>query len=134
MITHVLDTNAVIGLANGRSANLSQRFLAMPRDAVAIPAIVAHELYFGAFKSQRVEENLEMIRLLTADMPTLAYDAGDALITGEVRAFLVAKGTPIGPYDTLIAGQAKARGLTVVTHNIKEFVRVPGLKVEDWTS
>jgi tRNA(fMet)-specific endonuclease VapC len=134
LISHVLDTNVVIALANGRSARLSKRFLAMPRDGVALSSVVAHELYYGALRSQRIVENLETIRLLTADMPMLDFDANDALVSGEVRAFLAAHGKPIGPYDNLIAGQAKARGLTVVTNNVREFSRVPGLKVEDWTT
>jgi tRNA(fMet)-specific endonuclease VapC len=64
--------------------------------------------------------------------PVLEFDQEDARQAGEVRVNLASKGTPIGPYDVLIAGQAKARKLTLVTHNTTEFQRVPGLKVEDW--
>ncbi|MDE3174841.1 MAG: type II toxin-antitoxin system VapC family toxin [Pseudomonadota bacterium] len=134
MITHVLDTNAVIGLVARKSAPLVQCFLQTPHGAVAIPTIVAHELYYGVFRSQRIAYNLETLRLAMANIPVLDFDAGDAFAAGEIRAALAAQGTPIGPYDALIAGQAKARGLTVVTNNVREFGRVPGLKVEDWTA
>jgi tRNA(fMet)-specific endonuclease VapC len=62
----------------------------------------------------------------------LPFEAEDAARAGEVRALLERQDTPIGPYDTLIAGQALARGLVLVTHNVAEFARVPGLRVDDW--
>lgn len=68
-----------------------------------------------------------------ADFPILDFDQNDAFVAGEIRAALAAKGTPIGPYDVLIAGQAKARGLTLVTNNVGEFNRVENLQVEDWS-
>ncbi len=93
-------------------------------------AVVLHELYCGAFKSQPAENNVARVDAL--QFPVLELDRDDARHAGEIRAQLASKGTPIGPYDLLIAGQAKARKLTLVTHNTKEFNRVPGLKVEDW--
>ena len=96
-------------------------------------SVVAHELWFGAYRSQRVEYNLETLRLLFADLPILDFDPEDARVAGEIRADLARKGTPIGPYDLLIAGQAKARELTLVTNNTGEFARVSGLDVADWT-
>ena len=133
MIAYVLDTNAVIALLAGKSTRLSQALLAQAPGAVGLPSVVAHELYFGAFRSRRVAHNLETLRLLTRDLPVLDFDDLDARVSGEVRAALAAQGTPIGPYDVLIAGQAKARKLTLVTNNVSEFARVAGLSVEDWT-
>jgi tRNA(fMet)-specific endonuclease VapC len=130
----VLDTNAVIGLDDRKSAALAQRFLARPRGAVAIPTVVVHELYYAAFRSQRIQHNLETLRLTLVNIPILDFNADDARVAAEIRAALASQGTSIGPYDVLIAGQAKARGLTVVTNNLREFGRVPGLKVEDWTA
>ncbi len=86
--------------------------------------------YYGAFKSQRADKNVARVSAL--QFPVLEFDHDDARQAGEIRAHLASKGTPIGPYDVLIAGQAKARKLTLVTHNTTEFTRVPGLKVEDW--
>ncbi len=98
-----------------------------------MPAIVAHELYFSAYKSAHGAHNLNILRLFTKDIPVLEYDQRDAMHAGELRALLAARGTPIGSYDVLIAGQAKARGMTVVTNNVGEFGRVAGLSIEDWT-
>jgi tRNA(fMet)-specific endonuclease VapC len=133
LTSHALDTNAAIALLNGKSAKLAQRLFAQAVGSVVLPTIVAHELYWGAFRSHHVRRNLESLRALAKDLPFLDFDANDARVAGEVRAALAARGAPIGPYDVLIAGQAKARGLVLVTNNLKEFDRVPGLTVEDWT-
>ena len=93
-------------------------------------AVVVHELYYGAFKSQRVEQNVARVDVL--QFSVLEFDEEDARQAGEIRAHLASKGMPTGPYDVLIAGQAMARELTLVTHNTSEFERVPGLKLEDW--
>ena len=95
-----------------------------------IPSIAAHELYFGAYKSSRVEENLARLEYLR--IPVVEFDREDAQEAGQLRALLAAAGTPIGPYDVLIAGQAKARNLILVTRNVREFARVAGLRIEDW--
>ena len=93
-------------------------------------AVVIHELYYGAYKSQRVEKNVA--RVDARQFAVLEFDQEDARHAGEIRAHLASKGTPIGPYDVLTAGQAKARKLTLVTHNATESQRVSGLRVEDW--
>lgn len=133
MISHLVDTNAVIGLLAGRSERLAQRVLSAPQGSIGLSSIVAHELYFGAHKSKRPAHNLETVRLLLEDFPLLDFGRNDAFVAGEIRAALAAQGTPIGPYDALIAGQAKARGLTLVTNNTGEFARVADLQIEDWT-
>jgi tRNA(fMet)-specific endonuclease VapC len=97
---------------------------------VGISAIVAHELYYGAFKSQRASRNVALVDALQFEI--VEFDHEDARHAGEVRAVLAAGGTPIGPYDVLIAGQAKARELILVTHNTAKFGRVSGLRLEDW--
>ncbi|PST17338.1 type II toxin-antitoxin system VapC family toxin [Mesorhizobium plurifarium] len=134
MISHLLDTNAVIALIGRRSEILVNRVLQSPEGTIGLSPIVAHELYYGAQKSARVQHNLETLRLLFADFPILDFDQRDAFAAGGIRAALAAKGTPIGPYDVLIAGQAKARGLTLVTNNVGEFKRIEGLRVEDWSA
>jgi tRNA(fMet)-specific endonuclease VapC len=97
---------------------------------IAVSSIVAHELYYGAFRSRRAAENVSLIDKLQFEV--LEFDIEDARQSGKIRAFLSSKGTPIGPYDVLIAGQAIARKLVLVTHNVGEFKRVPELLVEDW--
>ena len=129
----LLDTNAVIALVTGRSEPLRRRVEASEPGTLSTSAIVAHELYFGAYRSRKIEFNLETLRLLFTDLVVLDLDREDARTAGEIRAVLARQGTPIGPYDVLIAGQAKARRLTLVTNNLSEFQRVPGLALEDWT-
>lgn len=133
MTKWLLDTNAVIALVARRSEPLLRRVEATEPGALAISSIVAHELYFGAYRSQKVEFNLETLRLLFADLDILDLDQEDARAAGEIRAELARRGTPIGPYDVLIAGQAMARGLPLVSNNTAEFERIAGLKLEDWT-
>jgi tRNA(fMet)-specific endonuclease VapC len=92
--------------------------------------MVMHELYFGAFKSQRVEQNISFLEAL--DFEILDFQPQDAIKAGEIRAMLAAKGTPVGPFDLLIAGQAVARDLTLITNNLREFNRIDQLRIEDW--
>jgi Predicted nucleic acid-binding protein, contains PIN domain len=134
MIAHLLDANTVIGLVGDKSAALLARFDSLVPGTVALSSVVVHELYFGAYKSQKIAFNLETLRLLLNDFPVLDFDRDDAREAGEIRADLKRRGMPIGPYDVLIAGQAKARGLTLVTNNTGEFARVVGLRLEDWTA
>lgn len=129
----LLDTNAVIALVTRRSEALMRRVEATEPGTLALSSIVAHELYFGAYRSQKIEFNLETLRLLFADLVILDLDREDARTAGEIRATLARQGTPIGLYVVLIAGQARARGLTLVTSNLSEFQRVDGLRLEDWT-
>ncbi len=91
---------------------------------------MAHELFYGAFKSPRSTQNVALIDAL--QFVVLEFDKEDARQAGRLRAFLAGKGTPIGPYDALIAGQALSRSMILVTHNTSEFGRVPGLQMEDW--
>jgi tRNA(fMet)-specific endonuclease VapC len=127
---YLLDANAVIALLNdGGSRTAQQARRHKPRD-VGISAIVTHELYYGAFKSKRTASNVALVDALQFEV--LEFDQDDAKQAGEVRALLAIRGTPIGPYDVLIAGQAKARGLILVTRNTREFARVPHLAIEDW--
>lgn len=130
----LFDTNAVIALLGGKSEVLLDRVLDCPEDDIGISAIVSHELYFGAYKSRNVSFNLETIRLLLRDFVTLPFDEEDSRQAGEIRAALRRLGKPIGPYDVLIAGQARARDLILVSNNVREFERVTGLRLEDWTA
>ncbi len=134
MMRYVLDTNAVIHLVSRKSDSLVRHILEKREGEIGIPPVVAYELYFGVYKSQKVSFNLEALRLLLLDFPILEFDQEDARVSGELRSALAQTGAPIGPYDVLIAGQAKARDLTVITNNMREFKRVEGLKVEDWTA
>jgi tRNA(fMet)-specific endonuclease VapC len=128
----LLDANVVIGLLNDATSKLARRARRERPADITISAIVAHELFYGAFKSQRATQNVASIDSLQFEV--LEFDKEDARQAGEVRALLAARGTPIGPYDVLIAGQAKSRNLILVTNNTDEFGRVPGLRLDDWQS
>lgn len=126
----LLDTNAVIAW------RVRQDYVLVPRlqrhsDEVALSVMVIHELYYGAFNSDRIDRNLA--QLAEIRLPILSFTDDDARAAGEVRARLRRQGTPIGPFDGLIAGQALARDLILVTNNTREFAHVAGLRVEDWT-
>ena len=125
----LLDSNAIIALLKGHSAFV-RRLRRYRTDDFGISAIVAHELFYGAYKGQRVDENLARVEAL--QFVVLDFDREDARQAGQIRAQLAMAGAPIGPYDVLIAGQAIARSLTLVTHSTREFGRIAGLKVEDW--
>ena len=127
---YLLDSNAVIALLNDTASKPAQRARREKPGDIAISAIVSHELFYGAFKSARATHNVALVDAL--QFAVLELDKEDARHAGEVRAFLVSKGKPIGPYDALIAGQAVARNMILVTHNTQEFARVPRLRIEDW--
>jgi tRNA(fMet)-specific endonuclease VapC len=128
-VSYLLDSNAVIALIEGRPSILARaRF--RPTSELIISTIVMHELYFGAYRGNRTNKTLDILDQLQFEI--LDFTDDDARRAGEVRALLAERGTRIGPYDVLIAGQALARGLTLVTHNLREFQRVEGLAVEDW--
>jgi len=135
MSTYLLDTNACIALINGTEANVRRRFQrAVARDSVVLlSSIVAFELWYGVAKSQRKDSNRQRLEAFFAGpLEWTLFDEDDAQAAGTVRAELEAAGTPIGAYDVLLAGQARRRGAILVTSNTKEFVRVAGLKWEDW--
>ena len=128
---YLLDTNALVQVLRGPGSTVERRLRTLEPDDVGVSAVVMHELYYGAFRSARPESNLAFVEEMGLTMVELTRE--DAREAGRLRATLATAGLPIGPFDVLIAGQALARGLTLVTHNTREFARVDGLTVEDWT-
>ncbi len=129
---YLLDTNACIALLNRSDLQLERRVRQHAVPDVGLSSLVAFELYYGAFKSRRAGDNVA--RLDSVGLEIVPFDASDARSAGAVRAELERSGLPIGPYDVLIAGQARVRGLVLVTANAREFTRVSGLECEDWSS
>ena len=135
-MNYLLDTNVCIALINGTSSQVRERYKQAERSGAALSTslIVAHELWYGVAKSDRVPQNANRLStFLGRDVALLDYSERDAQAAGEIRAELERTGQRIGEYDTLIAGQAFARNLVLVTANTREFGRVKGLIVEDWT-
>jgi tRNA(fMet)-specific endonuclease VapC len=132
-----LDTNAVIVMINDPASQARARFDAEARagERLVVSSIVLFELCFGIANSRRRDHNAETLsRFLSGPINILDFDADDAREAGDIRAALHRAGTPIGPYDILIAAQARRRGATLVTANGRKFARVPGLKTEDWAA
>ena len=123
-------SHAVIALLNDAESRLARRARRERPGDIAIPAIVTHELYYGAFGSRRAARSVTLVDAL--QFAALEFDREDARQAGQIRASLASKGTPIGPYEVLIPEQAAARNMILVTHTAAEFARVPGLRIEDW--
>jgi len=132
MLKYLLDTNIVIYTMKNRPQHVKRHFQKHEGE-MCISAITLGELVFGAEYSQQVEQNLRDIEALVARLEVLPIDSKAAYHFGQIRAALYTLGQPIGPYDMLIAGHARASGLILVTNNINEFKRVPGLLLENWT-
>ena len=109
------------------------RFDALRPGEVGISAVTEAELLYGSYKSERVEHNLAAYYDFSAQMAVLPFDPQVTDTYGHIRAMLERAGRPIGPLDFQIAATAVACGLILVTNNVGEFERVPGLTVEDWT-
>jgi tRNA(fMet)-specific endonuclease VapC len=132
-----LDTNAVIAAINRRVPSVRPRLEAAiaSGESVGISTIVLFELRYGIIKSARPQENAAILAaFLALDVIPWPFEPEDAEEAGEIRAELERVGTPIGPYDVLIAGQARRRGAVLVTANTVEFARVRGLKIENWAT
>jgi tRNA(fMet)-specific endonuclease VapC len=135
-VNYLLDTNICIALINGTSDKVRRRLAQVRRGnaILATSTIVVHELWYGVAKSELVAQNARaLVAFLGSEVGVLDYSAQDAQAAGEIRAALEKQGRCIGEYDTLIAGQAFSRNLILVTANTREFERVNGLVVDDWT-
>jgi tRNA(fMet)-specific endonuclease VapC len=133
MSRYLLDTNILIfAMRADPDPSLIER-LEAESDQLAVSSVSVFELIYGAEKSSRPERNRRIARDLVKRTQILPFDYDTAFTAGAIRADLERAGTPIGPYDLQIAATARQHGLTVVTNNTREFVRVEGLIVEDWT-
>lgn len=131
MLKYLLDTDISIYVIKHKPPEVREQFR-RHHGRMAISTVTLMELVFGAENSARVEHNLEVIEGFAARLEVLDYDAAAAWHTAQIRAELRRRGAPIGTYDQMIAGHARARGLAVVTNNDGEFQRVAGLRVVNW--
>ncbi len=128
---YLQDTNICVYWLKG-NLQVEQKVLAAGIDAVALPFITVSELYYGAYKSQRMEANLQLVRSLTEQLTVLESDETISELFGELKAGLETNGMIIDDADLYIAACAKVHGLTLVTNNTKHFKRIKGLKLENW--
>jgi tRNA(fMet)-specific endonuclease VapC len=132
MLKFMLDTNICIFTIKNKPHIVREAFR-QHSGQMCISAVTLMELIYGAEKSSSPGKNLEVVEGFAARLDVLDYDHEAAEHSGQLRAELARAGTPIGPYDLMIAGHARSRGLVLVTNNQREFERVPGLRLEDWS-
>lgn len=131
-MTYLLDTNVCIEFMRRRNANIVHQIQSRSSSEIVLCATVVSELCYGTFKGKNPTTNLPILEKFLSEFVTLPFDAAAAQIAGRLRANLGGTGRKIGPNDLQIASVALLHQLTVVTHNVSEFTRVPGLTVEDW--
>lgn len=130
----LLDSDTCIALLRGKLPGPRRRVAACLNEgrALHVSVISLHELWFGVAGSDRPESGAAELAHLTGILHVLSLEPEDARVAAEIRLSLKRSGTPIGPFDMLIAGQALARNMTLVTGNRREFARVDGLRLESW--
>lgn len=131
MLKFMLDTNIIIYIMKNRPEQVKERFK-LHNGQMCISSVTLGELVFGAEHSQQTDRNLTDIEEMTARIEVLPFKDKAAYHFGRIRSDLYRMGRPIGPYDMMIAGHARASAMILVTNNGKEFERVPGLQVENW--
>jgi tRNA(fMet)-specific endonuclease VapC len=129
---YLLDTNVCVEYLNGRYPKVIERLQDVLPGDVAVSVIAVAELRYGADKSNRPQENHHSLDLLLEDLASLEFDLDSAYEYGKVRSELERTGKPIGPNDMLIAAQARAHDLILVTDNRGEFERIDRLRIENW--
>ena len=128
---YVLDTNTLIYFFKG-IGNVSKHMLAQSPSELAIPTVVLFELEVGIAKSTSPLKRKSQLQEITSLVNVLPFGIAESKSTAQIRVKLEKKGLSIGPYDVLIAATAMANNMILVTHNQKEFVRIEGLRIEDW--
>ena len=130
-MTYVLDTNTLIYFFKGMG-NIQRQLLSLPPNEIGVPTIVLFELEVGIAKSSSPRKRISQLKEFTDPVNIIPFGMAEAKAAAQIRAKLEKKVIPIGPYDILIAACAKANDLILVTHNLKEFKRIEGLRLEDW--
>ena len=128
----LLDTNICIYMIKNKPPEVRKHFEAFVPGDIAISSITVAELQYGVEKSAAREKNALALEAFLLPLEISSFDMDSAIAYGKIRAGLERQGTPIGGMDMLIAAQAIAQGFTLITHNLKEFNRVPGLQCETW--
>lgn len=131
MLKYLLDTNICIYTIKNRPDAVRKTFIEHD-GKMCVSTVTQMELIYGAEKSTAVARNLNDVEGFLARLEVKHFDSAAAAHTGQIRAELAKVGTPIGPYDQMIAGHARSLGLIVVTNNVAEFSPVPGVRVENW--
>lgn len=132
MISALLDTNICIYLIKNNPPKVRERFASYAPGEIGITSLSVAELHYGVEKSASREKNARALEALLLPLEIVPFDEAAAQIYGRIRATLEKKGTPVGSMDMLIAAVALARNCTLITHNLREFERINGLRCESW--
>lgn len=133
-LSRLFDTNICIYLIRQRSTRALERFEEFEVGEIGVSVITVSELRYGVHKSARRQQNSRALEQFLLPLEVVGFSEEATKDYGRIRAALESQGTPIGPLDTLIAAHALSLGTTLVTNNTREFERVPGLRIEDWTA
>ena len=131
---YLLDTNTCIYIINRKPPSAIARIRSKQLEDIAVSTVTIAELEYGVYRSQKIDQNRIALLEFRVPLIILDFDQGAAAVYGSIRSSLEARGTPIGPLDLLIAAQAVSQGLILVTNNEREFNRVDGLEIENWTT
>lgn len=131
-MTYMLDTNICIYIMKNKPEKVLRRFKEELNNGIGISSITLAELEYGMKHSSNPAQNERALLRFLVPLSVLPFGAGAASEYGAIKTFLQNNGTPIGPLDMLIAAHAKSEGLVMVTNNVREFERVPGLEIENW--
>ena len=129
---YLLDTNVCVQFLRDRDSAIGRRLASVPFGEVTLCTVVKAELHYGARRSANPDRSIQVLEAFFGGLASLPFDDLAAEIYGRIRAHLAQQGALIGPNDLLIAATALAYEATLVTHNTREFARVPGLQIEDW--
>lgn len=128
---YMLDTDICIYAINGKPPSVISAFARFQAAGLGVSSVTASELFYGVARTAS-QRNLTALHRFLGALEIAPFDTAAAQVYGPMRAWLESQGTPIGPYDTLIAAHAHALGVTLVSNNTREFARVPGLQLENW--
>ena len=131
MLRYMLDSDICIFVLRNRPAEVRHKFRQFG-DELCISTITVGELFYGVERSSRRAENRRVVEEFIGNLRVLPFTIRGAAHFAQLRAELTRAGMACGPYDMLIAGHARSEDLTVVTNNVREFARIPGLQVENW--
>lgn len=129
---YLLDTNICIYVLKNSYPALTEKVFSFHPSLIAMSSVTVFELEYDAAKSNWGERTRQRLAQFIAPFSILPFDSDDAMTAGQIRGYLEKRGSIIGPYDYQIAAQGITKGLTVVTHNVREFERIPGILLEDW--
>lgn len=134
MTTYLLDSDIAIELLRGHNVRVAEQLASRNQNAIFLSTVTVAELMFGALRSRRSQESTAICRRFCSAFQLVDLDQEAGERSGFIRADLEGRGERIGAYDVLIAGIALAHGHVLATHNVREFIRIAGLQIEDWAA